>query len=419
MTKTDMTKPDEPVSGSAARRPPPPIPLSILTGFLGAGKTSLLNRILRDPALADTLVIINEFGEIGLDHLLVEKSDDGMLLLSSGCLCCTIRGDLVNTLEDLLKRIDNGRMKPFRRVVIETTGLADPAPILQTIMQHPYLAMRYRLDSVITLVDAVNGEATIETQDEALKQAAVADRIVLTKTDLLDTAARRDSFARLKRRLAAINPGARLLDAARGEAVATALLDAGPYDPATKSEDVRAWLNAEAYGLDHDLHHHHGHRHHDHDHDHGHGHGHGHDHHHDHEGQDPHDVNRHDARIRAFCLTWDKPVPAPVFDLFLELLRNAHGPNLLRVKGLISLADDPDRPVVLHGVQHVFHPLARLDRWPDGDRRTRMVFILRDLHPSFVEKLWSAFTGALAPDAPDRAALTDNPLKPGGGGLLA
>ena len=168
------------------RGPAEPIPLSVLTGFLGAGKTSLLNRLLRDPALAETAVIINEFGEIGLDHLLVKSIDDNMVLLQSGCLCCTMRGDLVAALENLLRDLDNGRVS-FRRVILETTGLADPAPVLQTAMAHPYLVMRYRLDGVITVVDAVNGGATLDEHLEAVKQVAVADRIVLTKTDLLDT----------------------------------------------------------------------------------------------------------------------------------------------------------------------------------------------------------------------------------------
>jgi len=192
----------------ARRERPKPIPLTILTGFLGAGKTTLLNHLLRDPALADTVVIVNEFGEIGLDHLLVETVEDGMILLSAGCLCCTVRGDLVATIEDLLRRRDNGRIAPFRRVVIETTGLADPSPILHAVLYHPYLSMRYALEGVVTVVDAVNGAATLDAHEEAVRQAAVADRLVITKADLL----KGDATAKLsvlRERLAALNPRGR------------------------------------------------------------------------------------------------------------------------------------------------------------------------------------------------------------------
>src|ERR1043165_7370596 len=196
------------MSGAAASRvAPAPIPLTVLTGFLGAGKTTLLNRLLKDPALSGAAVIINEFGEIGLDHLLVERVEDGVMQLSTGCLCCTVRGDLVNTLEKLLRGLDNGRMR-FDRVIIETTGLADPAPVLHPAMVHAYFVLRFRLDGVVTVVDAVNGAATLDAHVEAVKQIAVADRIVLTKADLLHSPARREAAATLRARLAALDPPA-------------------------------------------------------------------------------------------------------------------------------------------------------------------------------------------------------------------
>ncbi len=372
---------------NTTRTPPRPIPLTLLTGFLGSGKTTLLNDMLTDPSLSDTVVIINEFGEIGLDHLLVETADEGMIEMSSGCLCCTIRGDLITTLETLLRKRDNHRIRPFARVIIESTGLADPAPILHTVMAHPYLVLRYRLDGVVTTVDAVNGMATLASHEEAVKQVAVADRIVLTKTDLLDGS---EAAAALKLQLHTINPSAPLLERARDEATAIRMLDAGLYNPQDKSADVARWLRDEALKT-------------------------GKDHHHAHS----HDPNRHDHQIRAFCLTRTEPVAETGFNLFLELLRARHGPDLLRVKGIICLAEDPERPVVIHGVQHVFHPPARLPEWPGDDRRTRLVFITRAIGEAQIAPLLDAFTNPVSEASARIAAEQDNPLALGPGrGLL-
>ena len=378
-----MTEPASPAPDRPRAGPPTPLPVTVLTGFLGAGKTSLLNALLADPALADTAVLINEFGEIGLDHLFVREVKDGIVLLASGCVCCTVRGDLVAALEDLLRGRDNNRLPPFSRVLVETTGLADPAPILFTLMTHPYLLLRYRLDGVVTVVDAINGVATLDAHPEAVKQAAVADRIVLTKTDLVETPAQQAALADLKARLTRLAPAAPVLDAAKGEATAASLLKAGLYDPDRKIPDVSRWLADERIAAAQ-------------------------------EESAGHDPNRHDDRIRAFTLATDAAISASTLDLFLELLRATYGANMLRMKGIVRLADDPSAPVVLHGVQHVMHPPTRLPGWPDDDHRTRLVMIVKDLDPAVVQRLFAAFLGVPQVDMPDRAALTDNPLAPAG-----
>ncbi len=373
----------------------PRIPVSILTGFLGAGKSTLLNRLLKDPAMKDAAVIINEFGEVGIDHLLVETSNDAVVELSDGCLCCTVRGELVDTLAELIDGMQTGRIKPLSRIVIETTGLADPAPVMQSVMGHPAIAQHFDLDSVVTVVDAVNGLSTIDSYPEAYKQVAVADRLILTKKTLADASA----ISALVERLRALNPRAPITDGDASDAGSAAMLVNGLYDPSSKIADVDRWLKDEMAAAD-DHHHHHGHHHHDHGHGHHH-HGHAH----------PHDVNRHGTSIRSYSIVHDVPIDPMAINMFIDLLRSTHGEKLLRMKAIVALTDRPDRPLVLHGVQSIFHPPVRLPAWPEGsDRKTRLVLITKDLSESYVRDLFGAFTGKVSIDRPDRAAMMDNPL---------
>jgi G3E family GTPase len=370
----------EPAPGETQPAAPPPrTPISVLTGFLGSGKTTLLSKLIRDPRMARTAVIINEFGEVGLDHLLVAKADENTVLMDSGCLCCTIRSDLSETLRDLFLKNLRGDIPPFDRVVVETTGLADPAPILHTLMTDPLIAARFRLDGVVTTVDAVHAMSQLDRNEESLKQAAVADRLVLTKSDIAEPAQREAVLARLQ----AINPAAPVIDAQGSDLAPALLFDAGLYNPATKSLDVQRWLRAEAYGSEAGHGHDHGHAHDDHDHDacdHDHGHC-------------AHDVNRHDDAIGSFCLVLDGQLPWDRLIAFFETLARLRGPDILRIKGLLNI-EGSDRPVVLHGVQHLFHPPVQLEEWPSDDRRSKIVFITRDIGQAEVETLLKASLGA-------------------------
>ena len=318
-------------------------PVSVITGFLGSGKTTLLNALLRHPEMRDTAVLVNEFGEIGIDHLLVEELlDEKTVLLSAGCLCCTIRDDLVGSLVSLHERRAAGEIPPFRQAVIETTGLADPAPILHTLLGHEALEDRFRVDAIVTAVDAVNASFQLDRYPESLRQAAVADRLVLTKTDLAPESLADALRARLRR----INRGAPLIEARHGEVAPSRLFGTGHPAGENGGRGIERWLNEPAYR--------------------------------DAEGHANHDVNRHDDRIRAWCLEAERPLPMARFIAWVERLIERHGDALLRLKGVLDV-EGSEVPVVVHGVQHVFHPLSRLDRWPSGGRRSRIVVIVNDL----------------------------------------
>jgi len=341
------------------------IPVCIITGCLGSGKTTLLNRLLAERAMSDTAVIINEFGEIGLDHLLVTTPAETTVLLEDGCICCTVRGDLVQTLVDLHKRRAAGGLPPFQRVVIETTGLADPVPIIQTVATDEQAAQWYRLDTVVTLVDAVHGAQQLDTQPEAVKQIGVADRVVLTKTDI----AEHGPVAALRERVAQINPGATLLTAVHGAIPARELFGAALDGGAGDVQRVAQWLRHEAY---------------------------------------PHDEapHAHQRDINAFAAVYEAPITGSGFATWLTLLASLRGPRLLRCKGLLNVEGSP---VAVHAVQTVIHEPITLERWPDDDRRSRLVFITRGLERDTIERTFDAFRlapsrGAATPRAIDPAA---------------
>lgn len=337
-------------------------PVTLLSGFLGSGKTTLLNRALRDPALARTAVVINEFGEVSLDHSLVTTSDDTIMVLENGCLCCTVFGDLVGTLNTLYHRREAGEIPPFDHVVIETSGLADPAPVAQAFLSEPTLAGLYRVGSVIVTVDAVNAAGTLERHEESVRQVALADHILITKLDLVAAEERAAAATALTERLRQINPAAtiRAIDDPTVDAVA--LLAAPGLDPTESDTAAKQWLNLAAY------------EHHD-DHDHDHDHEHDHDHHH------------HDSDIASFAFIREEPTSRYALQLLLSALEQNLGPNLLRVKGLVNVADEPDRPAVIQGAQHLLHNISWLDRWPDADRRTRLVFITQNIDRASVEEM--------------------------------
>ncbi|MCB1454207.1 MAG: GTP-binding protein [Rhizobiaceae bacterium] len=360
----------------------PRIPVTVLTGFLGSGKTTVLNHLLRQPALDGTVAIINEFGAVGLDHLLVETSEEQFALLDNGCICCTVRDDLVTTLKDIAARADRGEIPSLRRILIETTGLADPVPILHTLIVDLELAELFAIDGVVATVDAVNGLSTLNLHQEAAKQVAVADRVLVTKTDIADDV----SVETLRQQLGRLAPTAKFVTVAHGEVNADLVLAGGGFDPDKLSGDVVAWFREAARAADHV---------------------------HDDHCADPHCSHEHHHHhshasahhgIQSYAFVIDEPVAWPAFAQWLEYLTMLKGEDLLRMKGLVHLADDPDRPVVVHAVQSVVHPPARLAAWPDEDRRTRVVFIVRNIDREIIERTLARFAsiGAGAISRPAR-----------------
>lgn len=349
-------------SGSAETTPR--IPVTLVTGFLGSGKTTLINAALKAPELADTIVVVNEFGEVGLDHSLFSRSNDAVIVLENGCLCCTVRSDLVSTLNSLFHARQAGEIPHFRHMIIETSGLAEPGPVLQAFLSEPTLDGLYRVARVVTLVDAVNWADTAREHDEAVRQVAFADDIRITKLDMAPEGAEARVTADLRR----INSAAAVAPVERDTAAIAALLSTDGFDPADPSADPRPWLALSRYESAHDD-----------DHDH-------HacgpecddpDHHHDH---DHHHADLFAARgIESFVLTRENPLSRDELQFLLDGIAQNLGTGLLRVKGLVNVAEEPGRPAVIQGAQHLLHTMTWLDQWPDDDRRTRIVFITQGI----------------------------------------
>ena len=345
--------------------------VTLITGFLGSGKTTLLNTLLNHPAMSQAAVIVNEFGEIGLDYDLVERSDESVVQLANGCLCCSVKGDLIDTFRDLFIQRNAGTIPHFDRVVIETTGIADPGPVLQIILTNPMIMNHYTLDGVVTTVDAINGLNSLAHFPECVKQAAIADRLIVTKVDL----AGGSDTALLLERLRELNPAAPIVETKTDEIDPSDLFGTGMFDASTKQIDLQSWLQPEAYDgdggeavapaereMDEETlayYREHGHT--------------------------PEAGHNHDPSIRSFCLVREDPISLDLLRMFLEGLTNEAGPNLLRVKGIVHVAERPDTPAVIQGAQLIFHSLDWLPEWPSDDKRTRIVFITRDIDKAYIE----------------------------------
>ena len=335
------------------------IPVNVLTGALGSGKTTLLKALLRAPRLEGTMVLVNELGEVGIDHHLVEHASESTLLLENGCLCCAMRDDLKTALKDLHSRRDRGEIPRYERVVVETTGIADPVPIAYTLLAEPVLQHHYRLGNVVTVVDAVNAPAQLDRFEESVRQVALADRLVVSKLDVAGPGA----LAALRPRLAALNPDAAVIESGSPDLDPVDLLITDIHDRQSKSREVERWMRSAGDAAA------------------------------AHDGHDP-----HSAGIVATTFTFDAALDWTAFGVWMSMLLHRHGDRVLRMKGLLNVAGVPG-PVLVNGVQHLVHPPAHLDRWPDGDRRSRIVVISSGLDRRVIERSLHAFNALANPSS--------------------
>ncbi|WP_332065196.1 CobW family GTP-binding protein [Bartonella sp. CB189] len=340
-------------------------PVTIITGFLGSGKTTLLNQILRDPLLIDSAVIINEFGEISIDHCLVEKTTEGIIELANGCLCCNLRSDLIDTLIDLINRIHKGHLKKINRIIIETTGLANPAPILQAILSHPILLQSLSIDAIIATFDTLNNFSLLENYPDIKKQLIFADKIILTKTDI---SYQKAAINTLISALKVINPTAQIIDVYSDNFCSNMLINKTLWSEKEENTELKQWLTITPYNHD------------------------------------------HHSDIQAFSLNCDEPIDHDNLQCFLNILQDTYGEKLLRIKALVALRDNPHHPLVLHGIQAFFHPPIRLAAWPKGIVQTHFVIIADGIEKETIEKLFNAFFNKIAIDTADKAAILNNPL---------
>jgi G3E family GTPase len=325
------------------------IPVNVVTGFLGSGKTTLLQKLLHSPLLDDTAVLVNEFGEVGLDHHLLESATESTLLMENGCICCAIRGDLKDSLRDLFDRRERGEIPAFKRVVIETSGLADPVPIAYTVLAEPVLQHHFRLGNVITTIDAVNGLTQLAEFDEPVKQIAVADRLIITKSDIAEPG----QVAELRLALQRLNVSAPLFDAAVDDLSPQRLITEDIHDPKGKSQEIKHLMSVP---------------------------------------QDGHPGHTHTSGVSSFALTFDQPLDWTAFGIWMTMLLNHYGDKVLRIKGMLNVIG-VDTPVLINGVQHVVHPPVHLESWPDDDQRSRIVFIVRNMDQARIEASLAAFNG--------------------------